>query len=116
VNFAKQPLNSLVTGAVPKDLFIGARISLPKDCKGNGFCTGCKDLLGPDIAFFLTGNIQKDYIKVTAGFTDIKLTDDFSFSKVILFVEVGGSFTTNSGALVLLRKSKLHTQNLELQA
>ena len=32
---------------------------------------------------------MKNYIKVTAGFRDIKLTDDISFSKVQLFVEVG---------------------------
>jgi hypothetical protein len=89
VNYAKQPLHSLIANAIPQDLFIAARVSLPKDCKGNGFCTGCKDLLGPDIAFILTGHIQKDSIKVTAGFRDIKLTDDVSFSKVQLFVEVG---------------------------
>ena len=89
MNFAKQPLKSLVAVTVPKGLFIAARIALPKDCKGSGFCTGCKDLLGPDVAFVLTGNIQKDYLKVTAGFRDIRLTDDVSFSKVELFVEVG---------------------------
>ena len=89
VNFQKQPLKSLVSVTVPKGLFIAARVGLPKDCKGNGFCTGCKDLLGPDVAFVLTGNIQKDFLKVTAGFRDIRLTDDISFSKVELFVEVG---------------------------
>ena len=88
VNFQKQPLKSLVTVTVPKGLFIAVRAALPKDCKGNGFCTGCKDLLGPDVAFVLTGNIQKDFLKVTAGFRDIRLTDDINFSKVELFVEV----------------------------
>ena len=88
VNFAKEPLHSLIANKVPEALFIGARVSLPKDCKGNGFCTGCKDLLGPDIAFFLTGHIQKESIRVTAGFKNIKLTDDLSFSKVQLYVEV----------------------------
>ena len=63
-------------------------MTLPKDCKGSGFCTGCKQLLGPDIAFILTGHIQKNKVRVTAGFRDIKLTDDISFSKVQLFVEV----------------------------
>ena len=40
------------------------------------------------MAFVLTGNIYKDFLKVTAGFRDIRLTDDISFSKVELFVEV----------------------------
>ena len=39
--------------------------------------------------FVLTGNIYKDFLKVTAGFRNIRLTDDISFSKVELFVEVG---------------------------
>ncbi|CAB3978528.1 sushi, von Willebrand factor type A, EGF and pentraxin domain-containing 1-like [Paramuricea clavata] len=95
VNYAKQPLHSLIANAIPQDLFIAARVSLPKDCKGNGFCTGCKDLLGPDIAFILTGHIQKESIKVTAGFRDIKLTDDISFSKVQLFVEAKKNGSTN---------------------
>ena len=88
VNFAKQPLHNMIVTALPEGLFMGAQVALPKDCKGSGFCTGCKDLLGPDAVFLLMGNIKKDFIKVTAGVANIRLTDDITLSKVFLYVEV----------------------------
>ena len=89
VNFAKQPLHSMIVTSVPEGLFIGARVGLPKDCMGDGFCSGCKDLLGPDAAFLLMGNIKQDTIRVTAGVANIRITDDITLSKVFLYVEVG---------------------------
>ncbi|XP_047124114.1 uncharacterized protein LOC101237974 isoform X1 [Hydra vulgaris] len=86
--FIKSPLNKVYSGFIPGGLTAVAMVSLPKDCLDSSFCKICKKILGSKVNFRIMTNVKAGYLKAAAGFYDIKIYDNYQFSKLELFAEV----------------------------